>query len=77
MDFSKDDLFDFHASPYFWKFPFQRNDNRKIKPICRLGIQYANTTTCIRIAVKAFEMRILFDFETGGDPTNGTLANSF
>ena len=30
----------------------------------------------MRIAFKAFEMGILFDFVTGGDPTSGTLANS-
>ena len=38
-----------------------------------LGVQNA---TCVRIAFKAFEMGIPFEFGAGGDPTNGTLATS-
>ena len=75
IDFSsKDELFELHVAPQFWKFLFDQNINRKVSPISRLGIQNATATTCVRIAFKAFEMGIPFDFGARGDPTNRTLA---
>ena len=48
-----------------------------MSPISRLGIQNTIATSCVRIAFKAFEMSIPFDFGAcGGDPKNGTLATS-
>ena len=76
VDFSKDELFELHIAPQFWKFLFDQNVNRKVSPISRLGVQNATATTCVRIAFKAFEMGIPFEFGAGGDPTNGTLATS-
>ena len=74
VDFSKDELFELHVAPQFlWKFLFDQNVNRKVSPISMLGVQNA---TCVRIAFKAFEMGIPFEFGAGGDPTNGTLATS-
>ena len=76
VDFSKDELFELHVAPQFWKFLFDQNVNRKVSPISRLGVQNATATTCVRIAFKGFEMGIPFEFGAGGDPTNGTLATS-
>lgn len=57
------------------EFLFECNADRKIRPISRLVILYANVTTCVRIAFNAFEMGFFY-FGTGGYPTNGTLTNS-
>ena len=37
-------------------------------------MQHANTTTCVRVAFKAFEIGVPFEFGTGGGPTDCTLA---
>ena len=64
------------GAPQFGKFLFDQNVNRKVSPISRLGIQDATATTCVRIAFKAFEVGIPFDFGARGYPMNGTLATS-
>ena len=65
VDFSKDELFELHVAPQFWKFLFDQNVNRKVSPISRLGVQNATATTCVRIAFKGFEMGIPFEFGAG------------
>ena len=81
VDFSKDELFELHVAPQFWKFLFDQNviNRNKVSPISRLGVQNLTSTKCVRIAFDAlFEMGIPFEFGAGGDPiTNGTpLATS-
>lgn len=63
-DFSRDDLYELHVVPYSWKLLFEQNDGWKIRPIVRLKMQYANVTTCMRVAFKAVEMGLIFEFET-------------
>jgi hypothetical protein len=70
------DIFRVHVSPYFWEFAFSKAADRTIRVVDSYNLSKYTSTTCIRLAFKAFEMdQFKLDME-GLDPTNGTFANS-
>jgi hypothetical protein len=66
------DIFRVHVSPYFWEFAFSKAADRTIRVVDSYNPSKDTSTTCIRLAFKAFEMdQFKFDME-GLDPTNRT-----
>ena len=71
-----DSLFTIHASPCFWAFLFQKQNERKIQPADTIRTTKYEVTHAIRIAYKAFQMQQFSYSLCGIDLARGTIAKS-
>ena len=75
VNFANDNLFSVHAAPAFWVFLLGKEASPKVITAKPYVAASYGATTCVRIAFKAFEMQLNYDFG-GVDCTKGVLANS-